>query len=148
MTSGSLWNYHRVEVIRNANENNADNYSINKNKPITSKSFEYKSKLIGGSPNDNNTLNAEVVVQLEYLSIFWRFLDFPFTKSETELDLSWSKECIKDKKENIKEYIKLLKFLLIQMLIYLILLFKQQQQPEQYFKWIKLNFMFQLLRCI
>ena len=134
MTSGSLWNYHRVEVIHNANENNADNYSINKNKPITSKSFEYKSKLIGGSPNDNNTLNAEVVVQLKYLSIIFRFLDFPLTKSETELDLSWPKECTKDKKENIKEYIKLLKFLRIQMLIYLILLFKQQPQPEQYFK--------------
>ena len=27
---------------------------------ITSKSFEYKTKLIGGTPIDNNTLNAEV----------------------------------------------------------------------------------------
>ena len=29
MTSGSLWNYYRDELHDNANENDADNYSIN-----------------------------------------------------------------------------------------------------------------------
>ena len=74
MTSGSLWNYHRDQVNDNANENNAGNYRINKNKIITSKSFKYKTKIIGSTPNDMNTLDAEVVISLNYLSNFWRFL--------------------------------------------------------------------------
>ena len=74
MTSGSLWNYHRDQVNDNANENNAGNYRINKNKIITSKSFKYKTKIIGSTSNDMNTLDAEVVISLNYLSNFWRFL--------------------------------------------------------------------------
>ena len=46
------------------------------------------------TPNDNNTLTAEVVVQLKYLSNFWRFPDLLSINCEIELDLSWSKECI------------------------------------------------------
>ena len=95
MTSGSLWNYHRDEINDKANENNAANNKINNHKTITSKSFEYKTKLIGSTSNDNNTLDAEVVVPLKYLSNFWRSLDLPLINCETELDLSWSKECIK-----------------------------------------------------
>ena len=38
-----------------ANENNADNYIISCNKTITSKSFEYKMKLIGNTVNNNDT---------------------------------------------------------------------------------------------
>ena len=72
MTSGRSWDYYRDEGNDNANENNADNYWINNNKTITSKSFKYKTKLIGSTPNDNNTLDAEVVVPLKYLSSFWR----------------------------------------------------------------------------
>ena len=52
-----------------ANENNADNHRIN-NKTITSKSFEYNTKLIGSTPNGNNTSTTEVVVPLKYLSNF------------------------------------------------------------------------------
>ena len=61
----------------NANGNNVDNYAINNNKIITSKSFEYETKLIGSTPNDNNTLNAEVIVPLKHFSNFWRFLNLP-----------------------------------------------------------------------
>ena len=122
MTSGSLWNYHRdksILVNDNANENNADNYRINKNKTITSNSFEYKRKLIRSTPNDNNTLNADVVVPLKYLSNFWKFLALPLINCEIELDFEWAKECI------ISEIFKTLKLLLIQMLTHLIFLFKQ-----------------------
>ena len=77
MTSGSFWSYYRDKVNDNDNENNADNYRINNNKTITSKSFEYKTKLIGSTPNDNNTLNADIVVPLKYLSNFWRFFNLP-----------------------------------------------------------------------
>ena len=48
-TIGSPWNYYRDEVNDNANETNTDNYRINNNKTITSKSFEYNTKLIGSS---------------------------------------------------------------------------------------------------
>ena len=94
MTSGSLWSYYRDKVNDNANENNADNYRINNSKTITSKSFEYKTKLIGSIPNDNNTLNADIVVPLKYLSNFWRFFNLPLINCDIELDLSLSKECI------------------------------------------------------
>ena len=76
MTPGSLLNYYRDEYEINdaANKNNdANNKRIN-NK--TSKSFKYKTK-IRRTPADNNTLNAEVVVPLKYLSNFWRCLNLP-----------------------------------------------------------------------
>ena len=45
--SGSLWNYYRDEVNDDANKNNdAANYRINNNKTATTKSFEYKTKII------------------------------------------------------------------------------------------------------
>ena len=70
MTSRSLWNYYRDEINDDANEHNAANNRINQNKTITSKSLEYKTKLIGSTPNDNNTWDSEVVVPLKYLSNF------------------------------------------------------------------------------
>ena len=50
MTSGSLWNYYRDEVNDDANENNAGNYRIDNSKTVTSKSFEYKTTIIGSTP--------------------------------------------------------------------------------------------------
>ena len=44
---------------------------INNNKTITGISFEFKTKLIVSTPNDNDTLNAEVVVPLKFLDTFW-----------------------------------------------------------------------------
>ena len=79
MASGRLWNYYRDEADDDANENDAANNRINKNKTTTSKSFEYKTKLIGNMPNNNNILDAEVVVPLKYLSNFWRSLDLTLT---------------------------------------------------------------------
>ena len=61
MTSGNLWNYYRNEVNDDANENNDDNYSINSNKTITSSSFEYRIKIIWSTPDDDNTLDAELL---------------------------------------------------------------------------------------
>ena len=79
MASGRLRNYYRDEVDDDANENDAANNRINKNKTTTSKSFEYKTKLIGNMSNNNNILDAEVVVPLKYLSNFWRSLDLTLT---------------------------------------------------------------------
>ena len=70
MTSGSLWNCHRDEMNDNANEN-ANNNTINNNKTIASKSFEYKTKIIGRTSNDNNTLAISVVVTLKCLRVIF-----------------------------------------------------------------------------
>ena len=45
-------------------------------------------------PNNNNVLEAEVVVPLKYLGNFWRSVDLPLINFEIKLDLSWSKEHI------------------------------------------------------
>ena len=66
----------------------------NNNKTITRKYFEYNTKTIQRTLDDNNTLNVEVVVPLKYLSNFWRFLDLPVINCEIKLDLPWSKEFI------------------------------------------------------
>ena len=95
MTSESLWNYYRDVVNDDENENdNTNNNRINNNKTTVSKSFEYKTKIIGTTPADNNKLIAEAVVPLKHLSSFSRFLDLPSIDCETERDLSWSKSCI------------------------------------------------------
>ena len=62
MISSSLWNYYGDEINDDANENNAACNNINNNKTITSKYFEYKTKVIGRTPNNNNILDAEVLL--------------------------------------------------------------------------------------
>ena len=53
--TGSLWNYYRDQVIDDANENDdVGNYRINSNKTTASKSFGYKTKIIGSTPADKN----------------------------------------------------------------------------------------------
>ena len=56
--------------------------------------FEYKTKLIGSTPNNNKILDAGGFVPLKYLSNLWRYIDLSLIKCKTELDLSWSKKCI------------------------------------------------------
>ena len=57
MTFENLWNCYRDEINDDANEN--VNNRINNNKTITSKSFEYKTKLIGSIPDDNYKLKVK-----------------------------------------------------------------------------------------
>ena len=61
VTSGSLWNYYRDEINDSAIENNDDGNKINNNKTITSKCFEYKTKIMRRTPDDNDTLYAELL---------------------------------------------------------------------------------------
>ena len=74
MTSGILWNYYRDKVSDEENENDNGNNKLNNDE--TTKSFEQKTKLIGRTLNDSNTLNVDVVVPLKYLSNFWKFFRF------------------------------------------------------------------------
>ena len=62
VTSLSLWNYYKDEINDYENETNRFRNRLNNNKTIRSTSFEYKAKLIGSPPGNNNILNAEVVV--------------------------------------------------------------------------------------
>ena len=93
MISGSLWNYYRDGINYDANENNNETNKINNNKTKTSKSFEYKTKIMGRTAEDD-TLNAKILVPLKYLSNFLRFLNLPLINCKTELDLEWTKNCV------------------------------------------------------
>ena len=94
ITSGSLWNYYKDEVNGDENENNNAKNRKNNSKAITNKHFEYKRKIMGRTPDGNNTLKVEVAVPSKYFSNFRRFLDLPSVNCEIEPDLSWSKNCI------------------------------------------------------
>ena len=69
MKSGSLWKYYRDEVNYDGNENDSPVNKINNGKLITRTFFKYKSKIIGGTPDDNNTLDTKVVVRIKFLEI-------------------------------------------------------------------------------
>ena len=63
MASGSLWNYYREEVNDSADEtDDDDDNTINNYKTTTSKSFKYRKKMLGCTPNNNNIFDAEVIV--------------------------------------------------------------------------------------
>ena len=97
ITSGSLRNYYKDEVIDafiDANENNADNYRIENRETVISELFDSKTKIIRSTAADNNTFQTEASVLLKHLSDFWRYLDFPLVNCELNLYFSWSKECI------------------------------------------------------
>ena len=93
-TSGSLWNNYRDELTNDTNDNN----SFNKN-AVNSKSFKYKTSIIGSTYNvdENNdayvankasTKDVEIVVQLKHLSNSWRTLNMSLISSEVSLTLT------------------------------------------------------------
>ena len=78
-TSGSLWQYYKDDP----NDNLAN-----------SKSFKYKVKIMGKTPQDGITKDVEILVPLKYLSNFWRTLEMSLINCEVELILTWSKNCV------------------------------------------------------
>ena len=88
MTSGNLRNYYREKVNDSGNKNNGNNNKINNNKTATSKSFEYKTNIIGNIPYSSNILDAgSVVAPLKNLSKIWSSFDSPLINGKIELDL-------------------------------------------------------------
>ena len=87
MTLGSLWNYYRDKINDDENENDDNGNKISNNKTKTSKSFQYKTKIIVSILGTASRLNAEVVVSLNNLSNFWRSLELPLVKCKIQLDL-------------------------------------------------------------
>ena len=83
-----MWNYYRDEINDDGNENNDNGNNINYNNIITSKSFEYKTKFIGTTPNNYNILDTQVVVSVNFLINLLRSLDLPLINCKIELNLS------------------------------------------------------------
>ena len=82
MTSRSLQNYFRDEINDDENETDDNGNKINHNKTAASKSFKYKTKLIGSTPNNTNRLNAEFAVPSKYLINVCRSHDLPLINCE------------------------------------------------------------------
>ena len=73
------------------------NYRDEPSNPLSSnsKSFKYKTSIVGKTPQNNDSLtNAKVVIPLKHLSNFWRSLNIPLINCEVELILTWSKNCV------------------------------------------------------
>ena len=49
---------------------------------------------MGETPAAGNTKDNEIIVPLKYLSNFWRTLEMSLINCETELILTWSKDCV------------------------------------------------------
>ena len=90
-TSGSLFNYYRDEPneAEVANENGAINISIR-----NSKSFDYKTKIVGTLAANVLEKEVTIAIPLKYLGNFWRSLDIPLINCEITLILSWYNECV------------------------------------------------------
>ena len=93
-----------MKINDDKNETNRFSNRINNKKTIRTKSFEYKTKLIGNTPDDNDIIDAEVVVPLKYLSNFWRSRDLLLINCEIKLNLKWTKNCeIKEASRTFRE---------------------------------------------
>ena len=87
-TSGSLWQYCKDILARNANYVIVDFTGGN-----TTDSFNFKAKITGQTGNDGKK-NVEIMVPLKYLSNFWRTLEMPLINCEVNLILTWSSTCV------------------------------------------------------
>ena len=72
-TSGSLWQCYKDEP-----NDNLEN----------SESFKSKVKIIGNTPSNGNTKDAETIAPLKYLNNFWRTLEMLLINSEVNLILT------------------------------------------------------------
>ena len=59
-----------------------------------SESFQFKVKITGKTPNDDNEKDVEIMVPLKYLRNFWRTLELPLINCEVSLILTWSSTCV------------------------------------------------------
>ena len=90
-TSGSLLNYYRDEPKEHTL--GVGNYEVNIS-IRNSKSFDYKSKVVGSLADGELEKDVEIAIPLKYLGNFWRSLDTPLINCEITSILSWYKECV------------------------------------------------------
>ena len=106
-SSASLWQFKR-------DEQNITNTGIpNGVTTDNSTSFEYKSSLLeylvatnvaaGGDIAVHRIMhNAKIVVQLKYLSNFFRLLEMPLINCKIQLELNWTKHCVMPGEQHLK----------------------------------------------
>ena len=87
-TTGSLWQYCKDILARNANGE-----IIVFDAKNTTDSFKFKVKITGQTGN-NGTKDVEIIVPLKYLSNFWRTLEMPLINCEVNLILTSSSSCV------------------------------------------------------
>ena len=98
-----MWNYHRDEPSNPLFSN--------------SKSFKYKTNIIGKIPEDNDSLtDVKVVIPLKYSSSFYRAFNIPLINCETELILTCSNKSVLVDMTVDQMVIQLLQFHLVQYL--------------------------------
>ena len=90
-TSGSLFNYHRDEPSESGTGDGNNRISISIE---NSKSFDYKTKIVGSSAAGAEQKDVTIAVPLKYLGNFWRNLDIPLINCKITLILSCYKECV------------------------------------------------------
>ena len=79
--TGSLRNYYRDETSNPLSSN--------------SKSFKYKTNIVGKTLEDNDSLtDVKAAIPLKYLSNFSRALSIPLINCGIELILTWSNKCV------------------------------------------------------
>ena len=81
-TSGSLRQYCKDIPARN-------NFTVDN----LTDSFNFKVKFTGQT-GDDGTKDVEILVQLKYLSNFWRTLEMPLINCEINLILMWPSTCV------------------------------------------------------
>ena len=90
-TTGSFWNYYRDEPNSGYNDDNNERTRIFY--PI--KSFDYKTKLVGKLPDDEDDLEIiKIVPPLKHLSKFILNLDTLLINCAIELISKWSQNCV------------------------------------------------------
>ena len=103
-TTGSFWNYYPdmpgFKHVGN-NERTRIFYPVSNN---YSKSFDYKTKLVGKLPDGEDKLeDIKIVVPLKNLSNFVFNLNFLLINAEIELILKWSEDCVLTEKATREE---------------------------------------------
>ena len=88
-TSGSLWQYCK-DIPAVNNDSNIVIFNGNND----TDSFNFKSKIIGKTDDNEDIENVEIMVPLKYLSNFWRTLEMSLIICEVRLILNWSRDCV------------------------------------------------------
>ena len=100
--------YNLIEYSHNYQDSSAAIYQYKRDEPPeanainnlttdTSSSFKNKVELLGNPVLDDDNIAkriVKVVVQLKYLSNFFRSLEMPLINCKIKLNLTWKKECI------------------------------------------------------
>ena len=90
-TTGSLWNHYRDEPS-NLLSSNSESFKYKTS--ITGDTYNVRAGEVGYDANKVGKNETEVVIPLKHLSNFWKALNIPLINCETELILTWSKNCV------------------------------------------------------